>query len=212
MRQKGRQFEYEIIVVDNASTDGSGVMVETEYPDIKRISNKENVGFAAANNQGIKIAVGRYVLLLNPDTNVLGGAIDKMIDWCDKNPDVGCAGCRVYSRSCFVGPIAASSFPLKLGAQLSLIAPTELFFAIASVFKNCSSGVVFCGFGSSRGFETSAASPPTPGYPSEPTFRREFVRPVRTEGRLHLVSTSHSPIRRRIGNRKRSRDLLCTGK
>jgi GT2 family glycosyltransferase len=110
MRQKGLLFQYEIIVVDNASSDGSGMMVEKEYPEVKLISNKENVGFAAANNQGIKIAAGRYVLFLNPDTIILDGAIDKMIAWSDKHPDVGCAGCQVYEtetrlqKTCFGDP------------------------------------------------------------------------------------------------------------
>ena len=66
-----------------------------------------NRGFAAANNQAIKIANGRYVLLLNPDTIVLDRAIDVMVRWCDEHPDVGCAGCQVLEaentiqRTCF---------------------------------------------------------------------------------------------------------------
>ena len=87
--------DFEIIVVDNASTDGSAPMVLSEFPEAVLIANDENHGFAAANNQGIRKATGRYVLLLNPDTLILDGAIDTMLDWCERHPDVGCAGCQV---------------------------------------------------------------------------------------------------------------------
>ncbi|MFM2268039.1 MAG: hypothetical protein RL757_1480 [Bacteroidota bacterium] len=60
----------ELIVVDNNSSDGSVEWLETTFPDLKLIANKENVGFSRANNQGIEISKGRYVLLLNPDTVV----------------------------------------------------------------------------------------------------------------------------------------------
>ena len=98
---------HEIIIVDNASDDGTVEMVETEFSDVVLIANDKNLGFAAANNQGIRASSGRYLLLLNPDTIVLDGAIDKMIDWCDRHPEVGCAGCQVFEtetiiqRTCF---------------------------------------------------------------------------------------------------------------
>jgi GT2 family glycosyltransferase len=101
---------HEILVVDNASTDGSADMVRQEFPDITLIANSANRGFAAANNQAIAVARGRYVLLLNPDTVILDQAIDKMIDWCDEHPDVGCAGCQVMmsdteiQQTCFADP------------------------------------------------------------------------------------------------------------
>jgi GT2 family glycosyltransferase len=86
---------HEVLVVDNASVDGSVDMIRREWPTVKLIANSMNRGFAAANNQGLTVAQGRYVLLLNPDTVILDRAIDRMIDWCDKHPDVGCAGCQV---------------------------------------------------------------------------------------------------------------------
>ena len=58
----------EIIVVDNASTDGSAAMVRAKFPSVQLIENKENLGFSRANNQGLKLAQGRYWMLLNPDT------------------------------------------------------------------------------------------------------------------------------------------------
>lgn len=101
---------FEIIVIDNASTDASVEMVATEFPDVKLIPNHANRGFAAANNQGIAAAQGCYILLLNPDTVVLESAIDKMISWQAQHTDVGCSGCQVLETptviqpTCFVDP------------------------------------------------------------------------------------------------------------
>lgn len=86
---------HEVIVVDNASTDGSAELVRASHPHVTLIANTRNRGFAAANNQGLRITRGRKVLLLNPDTVVLDGAIDRMTDWLDAHPDVGCVGCQV---------------------------------------------------------------------------------------------------------------------
>lgn len=85
----------EIIVTDNASRDGSAQMVREEFPDVVLIANAENRGFAAANNQGLRVARGRHVLLLNPDTIILDHAIDKSLDWLAHHPQVGCMGCQV---------------------------------------------------------------------------------------------------------------------
>ena len=72
-------LSYEVFVVDNASTDGSVAMVETEFPQVELIRNKENVGFARANNQAIRRSNGRYILLLNSDTLVLNDGLTKMV-------------------------------------------------------------------------------------------------------------------------------------
>jgi GT2 family glycosyltransferase len=104
------RLPHEVIVVDNASRDDSVAMVRDEFPDAVLIANHDNRGFAAANNQGIAIARGRYILLLNPDTVILDGAIDTMVGWCDDRPDIGCAGCQVWEdeatiqRTCFSDP------------------------------------------------------------------------------------------------------------
>jgi N-acetylglucosaminyl-diphospho-decaprenol L-rhamnosyltransferase len=75
---KETQTPHEIIIIDNASTDNSCAMVEKEFPLGILIKNKENQGFARANNQGLAIAKGRLTLFLNPDTIILDGAIDKL--------------------------------------------------------------------------------------------------------------------------------------
>lgn len=88
----------EVIVVDNDSTDGSPAMVKKEFSQVKLIVNKKNLGFAAANNQGIKKAQGRYLLLLNPDTLILENALAKMVAFMDKNKKIGIATCQLLNE------------------------------------------------------------------------------------------------------------------
>lgn len=82
----------DVIVVDNASADDSVEMVRTEFPGVHLIANADNRGFPAANNQGIAAARGRYILLLNPDTEVAGDALATMVAFADAHPDVGIVG------------------------------------------------------------------------------------------------------------------------
>jgi GT2 family glycosyltransferase len=85
----------ELIVVDNASSDGSAEMVAAEFPDVHLIANTENVGFAKANNQAFQLARGRYLLLLNPDTLVVNDAIARTVEFADSMTGAGVIGCRV---------------------------------------------------------------------------------------------------------------------
>ena len=114
-------ISHEVIVIDNASTDTSALMVQAEFPGVVLIANTENRGFAAANNQGLRLARGAHLLLLNPDTIVLDGAIDKMLLWLGQHPDVGCVGCQVLEgpgiiqRTCFADPSALNIAIVELG-------------------------------------------------------------------------------------------------
>ena len=90
-------IDFELIYVDNASTDGSAEMVRQEFPQVRIIQNTENKGFIRANNQGIEVARGRYVLLLNSDTVVLDNAIAKTLQFADKHPRAAVVGCRVLN-------------------------------------------------------------------------------------------------------------------
>jgi GT2 family glycosyltransferase len=83
---------FEVIVIDNASCDRSPEMVEQRYPHVRLIRNQENVGFARANNQGILISTGRYILLLNSDTKMINESIKEMISFMDSNHHVGAVG------------------------------------------------------------------------------------------------------------------------
>jgi GT2 family glycosyltransferase len=89
---------HETFVVDNASADGSAEMARGEFPWATLIANAENRGFAAANNQALRRASGRYALLLNPDTTVLDGAIGKAVRIADADPTIGALGCQVLIR------------------------------------------------------------------------------------------------------------------
>jgi N-acetylglucosaminyl-diphospho-decaprenol L-rhamnosyltransferase len=85
-------YEAEIIVVDSASNDGSVEMVQQAFPRVKLIASDENLGYAAGNNIGAAQASGRYLLILNPDTQIIGDAPTQMLDYLDSHPQVGAVG------------------------------------------------------------------------------------------------------------------------
>lgn len=89
----------EVIVVDNASVDGSADMVREEFPWVTLLANSENLGFAKANNQAIRRSSGRYILLFNPDMIVYSDTLSAMVGWMDANPQAGIAGCRLKSEN-----------------------------------------------------------------------------------------------------------------
>jgi len=123
----------EIIVVDNNSTDGSPEMVENQFPHVKLIRNKENLGFAKANNIGIRVCTGRYICLINSDVIVLEGCIDNLMEFMDKNQLVGMAGPRILNPdhtlqfSCFHFPGIRNNLSQALG--LNKLFPKSSFFS-----------------------------------------------------------------------------------
>ncbi|MFA4941355.1 MAG: glycosyltransferase family 2 protein [Patescibacteria group bacterium] len=90
-------FDFEIFVVDNNSEDGSAEMVAKEFPKVKLITNKENLGFAKANNQAIRKASGDFILLLNPDMRVFPDTLKNMVKWMQENKQASVAGCQLVS-------------------------------------------------------------------------------------------------------------------
>lgn len=94
-KNKGKEDKWQIIVVDNASEDGSVEEVRKRYDDIEILENKENLGFAAGNNVGVKVASAPVILFLNPDTVVVNDAIQKSYQYLISNPDIGALTCRV---------------------------------------------------------------------------------------------------------------------
>ena len=95
VRRASEGLDVEVIVVDNNSVDGSGRMVSEKFPEVIPIQNKENLGFSKANNQGIKIAKGDYILLLNPDTVVEDDTLRKIVSYMDEHPNAGGLGVKM---------------------------------------------------------------------------------------------------------------------
>ncbi|GBR76344.1 glycosyl transferase group 2 [Candidatus Termititenax persephonae] len=85
----GHSIRYEIFVVDNNSQDQTLKMLQENYPEVRTLDNAENLGFAKANNQALRLAAGRYLLLLNSDTFVLGHALEKMVEYMDQHREAG---------------------------------------------------------------------------------------------------------------------------
>ncbi len=93
-----KDIDFEVFIVDNNSSDHSAKMVKEKYPQTRLIENKENRGFAAANNQAIKLAGGEYILILNPDTIILNNALTKAVKILEAKPDAGILGARTYNK------------------------------------------------------------------------------------------------------------------
>jgi GT2 family glycosyltransferase len=89
--------DFEVIVSDNGSTDGSVPFIRQNFPTVKIVENGANLGFAAGNNAGIKVAQGEYILILNPDTIIHEGALSKWLAFADRHPKAGAFGCRVLN-------------------------------------------------------------------------------------------------------------------
>jgi GT2 family glycosyltransferase len=89
--------EFEVIVADNGSTDGSIEFIRSKYSQVRVIENGKNLRFAKANNVGIRASQGEYVLILNPDTIIHEGTIDKIVALADLHPEAGAFGCRVLN-------------------------------------------------------------------------------------------------------------------
>ncbi len=90
-------IDLEVFVVDNASQDNSLDIVRNNFPWVRLIINEDNLGFARANNQALKISKGKYIYFLNPDTEVREGTFDKVVDFMDSHPDVGIAGTHIVN-------------------------------------------------------------------------------------------------------------------
>jgi len=119
----------EIIVVDNASDDGSNEFIKNNFPQIKLIANNKNLGFGKANNLGLKETLGKFILLINPDTIVAEDTLEKMMEFFRKNPEAGLAGCKILNPDGTLQLACRRSFP---GPWTSLTKVTGL----SSLFPN----------------------------------------------------------------------------
>jgi GT2 family glycosyltransferase len=89
--------EFEVIVSDNGSTDGSIEFIRESFPRVQVIENGTNLRFAKANNVGIRASKGEYILILNPDTIIHDGTLDKLVKFADQHAEAGAFGCRVLN-------------------------------------------------------------------------------------------------------------------
>lgn len=130
VKQKTTKLIYEIIVVDNNSNDNSKQIINDKYSDkVKYISLSENIGFGRANNEGIKVAKGRNIFLLNPDTILENNGIKILSDYLDNNQKVGAVGGNLLNDDGSSQPCYTHFYP---SIKLELI---KLFYLV-SLFKN----------------------------------------------------------------------------
>jgi len=122
------EIKGEIIVVDNCSIDGSVEMVKNKFPEVNLIENKENTGFAKANNQAIEIASGEYILLLNPDTVVEEDTFTKCLEFLDHNVDVGGLGVKMIDGKGEFLPESKRGLPTPWVAFYKI-------FGLSSIFR-----------------------------------------------------------------------------
>lgn len=120
-------FDYEIVVVDNNSVDGSLKMLQQKFPNVNIIANKENVGFAKANNQAIQLAKGEYVLLLNPDTIIQEDTLQTCINFMDVHSDAGGLGVKMYDGAGNFLPESKRGFPSPLAAFAKMSGLSKIF-------------------------------------------------------------------------------------
>ncbi|MET3038218.1 glycosyltransferase family 2 protein [Chryseobacterium sp. NRRL B-14859] len=106
-----KDVEYEVIVIDNASTDSSWGDLIPEFPSVRFIASDINGGFSRANNQAIQAAKGEYLLLLNPDTELEGFYMDRILDFADTQSDFGCLGVRMHDADGNFLPESKRSVP-----------------------------------------------------------------------------------------------------
>jgi hypothetical protein len=97
IKRNTTSISYELIVVDNNSNDGTQSAIRSKYPDVALIENKKNLGFSGANNKGLKIAKGRYSVLLNDDTYIKEDAFGKMAAFMDTETEVGICGPKLLN-------------------------------------------------------------------------------------------------------------------
>jgi GT2 family glycosyltransferase len=115
----------DVWVVDNNSRDASVTMVKSRFPRVNVIENTCNVGFSKANNMVISRSRSDYLLLLNPDTLIIGDAIERMVRFMNERPEVGIAGCKVLNRD----------GTLQLACRRSIPTPRVAFFRLTGLSK-----------------------------------------------------------------------------
>ena len=120
-------ISHEIIVIDNASADGSVQMLKERYPDVHLIDNKKNIGFAAANNQGLILAEGKYPVLINPDTLVQEDTFSSLLHFMETHPRAGAVTCKILNADGSFSVDSRHSIPSPMTAFWKQIGFSRLF-------------------------------------------------------------------------------------
>ena len=127
VQQATQEFPAEIIVVDNASQDGSADMVAREFPQVRLIRSAKNLGFARANNLALREARGRFLVLINPDTVVQEDTFKVLLQFFDSHPDAGMAGCKILNPDGSLQLACRRSIPTPWVAFTKLVGLSRLF-------------------------------------------------------------------------------------
>jgi GT2 family glycosyltransferase len=123
--EETKSVTFEIIVIDNASTDNSLDLAKRNFPQVKIIKNRVNKGFSAANNQGIRASSGKYVLLLNHDTEIKGKALKILLDFMGNNPTAGACGAKLLNSDGTIQHQSKRGFPT----------PASIFFYATGISR-----------------------------------------------------------------------------
>jgi N-acetylglucosaminyl-diphospho-decaprenol L-rhamnosyltransferase len=123
-----RGYTYEIIVVDNGSTDGTVEMMRRDHPEIRLVANQGNVGYCKAGNQGADVARGRYFLFLNDDILIIGDALAQIVQFMDSTPDCGMAGSRLLNLDGSDQFSSGRAFTTPMNALFSRKSPLTAWF------------------------------------------------------------------------------------
>jgi len=134
--------EYEVWVVDNDSTDGTQQMLQHKYPQIRLIANAQNLGFARANNQAIRQSTGRYVLCLNPDTEVKPGSIELLLGFMEQHTEAGGAGPYLLNSD---GSFQISAYPMPtLGREFWRMFTLDRLRNFDVYAEHCVDSIEYC--------------------------------------------------------------------
>jgi GT2 family glycosyltransferase len=119
------ETNFEVVVSDNGSVDGSVEFIRKHYPQVRIVENRQNLGFARGNNAGIRASRGEYVLILNPDTIIHDGALDKLVEFAERRSGAGAFGCRVLNPD-GTYQVSARLFPTVLRYWVSALGLSRL--------------------------------------------------------------------------------------
>ncbi len=138
---------FEVIVVDNASFDGCNEMIQHEFPAVRFIQSWENLGFGRANNLAFEDSRGRYLLFLNPDTEILGTTLPLMVSFLEATPAAAVVGCRLLNSNLSVQTSSIQRFPTILNQILDADYlrskfPKARLWGIRPLFEACAPVVV----------------------------------------------------------------------